>query len=357
MFGENRLIAYGNYSAAAGQASLAAARASGVRYSPNTPPAGSMPYYDRLSATDQEKLGSIKGWMDRESAAKAKFEAQARVDILNGGYSELYPEVSTFFQNVKNLPQDQQDTIMNSLREQANASVDKAFDSSASFVTAVRNAKLKNYDDQFALLKKGEDQALQNNLGEIGRGTATSLRDNFYRQFQANAGNGGQLRDFADRMIEEYDRQSKEETDQTQLALDKASQSRQYASDITNLSAEQDLQDISYGRTAARAQRLSELMGLNASQDLLLQSQTALDTTLVPTNSGGAPKATSGSFVRAPYGNRTSDAGIAANARAGYGATTPVAPKSSVSSVRAPYGARTSTAGKAANARAGYFLP
>lgn len=347
------------YSAAAGQRSLAAARSSGTRYAPSSDPArtgaGQMPYYEALSPDQQERLSGIRGWMDREAAAKnlARENVSARSQLLSSGYSELYPEVTTFFQNLKNLPQDQQDNVMNTLRQQANASVDKYFDTAEGFVNAVKSAKLKNYDDQLALLKKGEQQSLDKNLGVIGKGTSDSVRGNYFAQSQRGAGDSGQLTDFANRMIEEYDLQSKQEKDASALAVEKAQQSRDSASNLTSLAAEQDVQDISYQRTAARAQRLSQLMGLNASQDLLLQTPTAGQTSLVK---NPTPPIGSGSFVRQPYGNRTSEAGIAANARAGYGST--VAPvKAPTTTTRAPFGARTSTAGKAANARAGYFLP
>lgn len=357
MFAENRLISYGSYSAAAGRASVAAARSSGVRYAGQDP----MSAAERQQQSEAQRVLSYYAPPQAPNAIRnrtvynvAQLETQARTDLLNTGYSEIYPEISTFFQTIKGLPQDQQDNIMSTLRQQANASVDKAFDSEAGFINAAKTAKLKNYDDQLALIKKGEQQALEKNLGVLAQGTSSGVQSNYATQAQGHNADSGQLGSYADRLIQQFNLQSKQEKDSSQLAVDKAQQQRDAASSLTSLAAESDLMDVANQRTAAQQQRLSQLMGLNASQDMLIQAPTALQTSIVKAPS--APIATSGAFVRSPYGNRTSDVGIAANARAGLG-TTVTPPKPTTSSTRAPYGNRTSAAGVAANARAGYFLP
>lgn len=206
----------------------------------------------------------------------AKEEAQAQADLTEAGYSpEFINQVSTFWQEIAKLPQEQQESIMTQLQQQANSTVDGAFDSEQSYLNTLKAAKQKSYDDQFALFEKGEKAALEQNAAEANRGTAAQLQSAYAGLAGNNAFDTGVMRSIADRAVEGRERVLSEDRAASELALAGARQQRDSAGNLLSIQAEQDLLDVANRRAAARSQRLSQLIGLNASQSLLAQVPSA----------------------------------------------------------------------------------
>lgn len=206
----------------------------------------------------------------------AKEEAQAQADLTEAGYSpEFINQVTTFWQEIAKLPQDQQDRIMNQLQSQANSTVDPAFDTEQGYLNTLKAAKQKSYDDQFALFQADEQRALEQNIGETSRGAANQLQGAFAGLAGNNAFDTGVMRSIADRAVDERDRMIREDRAASESAIATARQQRDSASNLLSIQAEQDLLDVANRRQAARSQRLSQLIGLNASQNLLAQIPSA----------------------------------------------------------------------------------
>lgn len=215
-------------------------------------------------------------------------EANAQADLMQMGYSpEFVNQVSTFWQGLAQLPKEQQDRIMSQLQQQANSTVDYGFDAEQSYLKALREAKQKNYDEELALFRKAEEDDLKKILGDTSRGASEQLQSAYAGLAQNRSFDSGQMGSIAARAIEEYMRQINDAQTTSKNSLDQAQQKRDSASNLLSIQAEQDLADIMNRRTAARSQRLSQLIGLNASQQLLAQVPTANQIT-IPTSTAKA---------------------------------------------------------------------
>lgn len=203
-------------------------------------------------------------------------EAQAQMELQQMGYSpEFVNQVSTFWQGLEQLPKDQQEKIMAQLQQQANSTVDYGFDSEQAYLKQLRDAKQANYDEQLALFKKAEEDDLKRILGDTSKGTGEALQSAYAGLANNRSFDSGQMGSIASRAIEDYMRQINDAQTQSKNALDQAQQQRDSAGNLLSIQAEQDLADVMNRRTAARSQRLSQLIGLNASQNLLAQVPTA----------------------------------------------------------------------------------
>lgn len=210
-------------------------------------------------------------------------EAQAQADLQQMGYSpEFVNQVSTFWQGLSQLPKDQQDKIMSQLQSQANATVDYSFDAEQQYLNQLKAAKQANYDDQLSLFKKQEADDLAKILGDTSRGAGDQLQSAFAGLAKNNSFDSGQSQSIASRAIEDYMRQISQAQGDSANAINRAQQQRDSASNLLSIQAEQDLNDVANQRTAARSQRLSQLIGLNASQQLLAQVPTANQISLPP---------------------------------------------------------------------------
>lgn len=273
-------------SAAAGRASVAAARSSGssgsVKTTTNTArPSGGLSVGGLLAQRAAARLPtapSTKGTVPASPADIRRYqleEANAQKDLAAAGYSpEFINQVQTFWQGIAALPQDQQDKIMGQLKSQANSTVDYGFDSEQAYLKQLKDAKQGNYDEQLRLFKEQENADLAKNIGETDRGTASQLQGAYAGLSKNNAFDTGVMNSLADRAIEGRNRVVKDDTDVSARAIASAQQQRDSAGNLLSIQAEQDLNDVSNRRTAARSQRLSQLIGLNAGQQLLAQVPT-----------------------------------------------------------------------------------
>lgn len=213
----------------------------------------------------------------------AKEEAQAQADLTAAGYSpEFVNQVTTFWQEIAKLPQGQQDSIMSQLQKQANSTVDSAFNTEEGYLNTLKAAKQKSYDEQFALFQADEQRDLEKAAGEINRGTADQLSGAFAGLANNNAFDTGAMLSLADRAVGERERILKEDRAASEASIAAARQQRDSASNLLSIQAEQDLLDVANRRQAARSMRLSQLIGLNASQNLLAQTPSVSQMSVPP---------------------------------------------------------------------------
>ena len=243
----------------------------------------------------------------------AVLDAQAKDEMQQDPeFREAYPEISTFFSNLGRYDLDTQQKILSQIQSEANAQVDGAFDSEVDFINRLKAIKKGAITDKLNTFKEQEKQSLDKILGEVSRDAGDAGTQYFAQLASSNALDTGMLGSFGDRILEELTRKQQQEKDASALAIKQAEDAANSDNSLADMSAEEALfigeNSIFARREAARAERYADLLGLNADQDLLLQTPTALNTTLTPTRSTKAaepssyitPRVSSGASLRSP---------------------------------------------------------
>lgn len=204
-------------------------------------------------------------------------------------FQQAYPEISTFFSNLGRYDIDTQQKILSQIQSAANAQVDGAFNSEEEFVKKLQAIVNDAIQQKLGNFRTQEGQSLDKILGEVSRQAGDSGTQYLAQLSGANALDTGMLGSFADRLVEQLTRAQQQEKDASALAIKQAEDAANSDKSLADMSAEKQLfigdNSIFARREAARAERYASLLGINADQELLAQTPTALNS--------GMPKDTS----------------------------------------------------------------
>lgn len=232
-----------------------------------------------LSSTNATKLDEFT----RNRLAVMEEEAKAEME-QDPEFQQAYPEISTFFSNLGRYDMETQQSILAKIQQAANSQVDGAFNSEQEFVERLRTIKREAIQTKLGTFKDQERMSLDKILGELGRDAGDAGQKYFASLASANALDTGMLGSFGDRLADELMRRQKEEKDASALAIRNAEEVANEDTTLANMTAEEKLfigeDSIFARRETARAQRYAELLGINADQELLAQTPTALNTNM-----------------------------------------------------------------------------
>lgn len=231
-----------------------------------------------LSASAQQMAANLAA----NATKLAEMDAQARVEMQQDPeFQQAYPEISTFFSNLSKYDQETQQKMLSQIQSEANAQVDGAFNTEEDFIKRLQAIKTQTIQDKLNLFKTEEQQSLAKNLGELSRSAGDTGSKNFANLASNNALDSGAVGSFADRLVESLTTGQKQEQDASAIAIQQAEQAAAADKSLADMTAEEQLfigeNSISARRATARSERYADLLGINASQDLLAQTPTALN--------------------------------------------------------------------------------
>ena len=315
MFQENRLIyrgsrgggsrgggsaTHGGFSAAAGRASVAAARASGVRYANQDPRKAD-------EQGSQPPARQTMGQININPAAQAIADQMKGLDPKSPAYANLLIAYSNAM-----TPEEK-----STLEAEAKKAIDPAIDYAVGYL----NQRLAAQNLRYAQTLKEEQDQTALDVRKTGESSNIAVGDKLSKEWQYQAdkgqldsGESGAQRSYGDEVVAEGQRSIKDAQDAANIRNARAQSLYEFGVSEGNATNAYDIKKQEYQRTADTQNKLSDLIGVRAAGQSIRNSIGTTDTTDGSQFTPSTTPAPSTGYRRMPYGNRSSAAGVAANA-------------------------------------------